>query len=143
MQPGAAPITQKRHCRTINNRIQSSAVPPARSKHPDRMKPHPKQHPGVTAVTPEISSEERLARFGDRAGQHGPLAAVLVLIPVRVTRDSALRAQLLARRLGLRRATWAAQALAVASQCHPDDWFRAIAAFQSAQKTRAASDLVG
>lgn len=86
-------------------------------------------------------ARERLARFGDRAGQHGSLAETTVLIPVRVSRDAALRGQLLARRLGLKRARWAAQLVEVASHCHDADWFRAVAAFQNAMKTRAPSEL--
>lgn len=90
----------------------------------------------------EVTPKERLARFGDQAGKHGPLSAVRVLIPVRVHRDTGLAASLLARRLGLQRATWAAQGLAVLAQCHPDDWYRAVAAFQGACKRRADSELI-
>lgn len=99
----------------------------------------PTEREPMDTVTPE----ERLERFGDRAGQHGALATVQVLIPVRVSRDTGLAANRLARKLGLRRATWAAQGLAVLAQCHPDDWFRAIAAFQSALKSRAPSETIG
>jgi hypothetical protein len=99
--------------------------------------------PTDSATMDKVSPEERLARFGDRAGKHGPLATIQVLIPVRVSRDTGLAANKLARKLGLRRATWAAQGLAVLAQCHPDDWFRAIAAFQGAMKTRAPSETMG
>lgn len=96
----------------------------------------------VSGRMQKVTPQERLERFGDRAGKHGPLATVQVLIPVRVSRETGLSANTLARRLGLRRATWAAQGLAVLAQCHPDDWFKAIAAFQGAMKRRAPSEFV-
>jgi hypothetical protein len=80
----------------------------------------------------EKQTQELLARFGDKAGKHGALAAITVMVPIRLPRDKALNARTLARRLGMKRATWAAQIVAIAADCEPERWFRAVAAFQRA-----------
>lgn len=85
---------------------------------------------------------EKLSHFGDRAGQHGPLSTITVPTMVRLSRSANLRATTLARRLGTRKSTWLAQLAEVASLCHPDDWYRAMAAFQNACKHRAPSESV-
>lgn len=97
----------------------------------------------MTDAEYEAHVAEKLARFGDRAGKHGPLSTITVPIMVRVSRDANLRATRLARQLGTRKSTWLAQLAEAASMCHPDDWYRAMAAFQNACKRRAPSELVG
>lgn len=113
----------------------------------DYLAPEPAPNPTAEereAMTDEQHAafvKERLARFGDRAGRHGPLAACTRPVMLRLSRDADIRANALARRLGTRKSTWIAQLVSVASWCHPDDWYRAVAAFQTACKGRSVAEL--
>ena len=94
----------------------------------------------LQAEEEEKQTQERLARFGDKAGKHGSFETMTVMIPIRLSRAKALNASTLARRLGMKRATWAAQIVTIAADCEPDRWFQAVAAFQKVFERHRVAD---
>lgn len=73
-----------------------------------------------------------LARFGRKAGKHGPLASRRVAVMIRIPLTTDARAENLARALGSRKTTLIAQAVTVLMQCQASRWYSALAAFQKA-----------
>lgn len=79
----------------------------------------------------ERAEEERigakLANFGDRAGRHGPLAACMVKLSPRVSREANLRLINLARQVEMRPAQLQALALDSISRIQAAEFFSVIA----------------
>jgi predicted DNA-binding protein len=80
----------------------------------------------------DAQREERLARFGDRAGKHGPAAARRIATMIRIPVLTDTRADSLARSLGTRKATLLVEAITVLANCDPSRWYAAVSAFQRA-----------
>jgi hypothetical protein len=68
-----------------------------------------------------------LAHFGDKAGKHGPLAAVRVPMTLRLSRETALHLNQLAGDLGTRPATLMTQLAVVIAKIAPEKYYAAVA----------------
>lgn len=104
------------------------------------MKTNTRKTPARTRkpVNPILAADEqraaqidaRLARFGDRAGQHGALAECQERLTIRVKRDTALRLVNLSRAVGIKHGAMVALLLDTVSRIDSSDFFSEIARLQ-------------
>jgi hypothetical protein len=94
----------------------------------------------TTEETDEMHAERtaaRLARFGDKAGKHGALAACTRAMMLRIPRDRYLELTKISAEVGPRPTTLITELAIIASRCDPENWHAALTAFQEAVNGRA------
>ena len=74
--------------------------------------------------------DAKLARFGNRVGQHGALAAVQERLAVRISRDTSLRLTNLSRAVGLKHSAMLVLILDTASRIEAAEFFAEVARIQ-------------
>ena len=78
--------------------------------------------------------DAKLARFGDKAGQHGALSEVQERLTIRISRDTSLRLVNLSRAVGLKHSAMMLLILDTASRIEAPEFFAEVARIQGKSK---------